>query len=105
MTPSTSSSPSRTILARLRALLDPDAGVLAIGHVHNSECDNLSAGAAISAEAMAALFPEGLLYDDAELTRALAEDRAPTARAGARPAPGRSLRRRRRPRPAAGPGR
>ncbi|MDN3568792.1 class I SAM-dependent methyltransferase [Paeniroseomonas aquatica] len=79
--------PKPDILACLRALLDPGRGVLAIGHVHNSECDNLSAGSAISAEAMAALFPEGMLYDDAELTRALAEDRAP------RPLPARGLRR------------
>ncbi|RYI86295.1 MAG: class I SAM-dependent methyltransferase, partial [Acetobacteraceae bacterium] len=77
--------PKPQILADLRALLDPGRGLLAIGHVHNSEWDNLSAGAAIPAAEMAALFPQGLLYDDAELTRALAENRMP------RPAPASSL--------------
>lgn len=71
--------PKPQILAGLRALLDPAQGLLAIGHVHNSEWDNLSAGAAIPAAAMAALFPGGLLYDDAELTLALAEGRVPRA--------------------------
>ena len=78
--------PKPQILACLRALLDPERGLLAIGHVHNSEWNNLSAGAAISAAAMAALFPDCLLYDDAELTRALAENRTP------RPAPMSGLR-------------
>lgn len=71
--------PKPQILARLRGLCEPGSGLLAIGHVHNSEWDNLSAGAAISADGLAALFPEALLYDDAELTRALAEGRAPSA--------------------------
>lgn len=79
--------PKPQILAGLRALLDPARGLLAIGHVHNSEWDNLSAGAAIPAADMAALFPDGLLYDDAELTRALTEQRTP------QPAPASGLRR------------
>ena len=78
--------PKPQILACLRTLRDPARGLLAIGHVHNSDWNNLSAGAAIPATRMAALFPDGLLYDDAELTRALAEDRAP------RPAPASDLR-------------
>lgn len=69
--------PKATILARLRALLEPCDGLLAIGHVHNRELANLSAGAAVSAAEMAALLPDAVLYDDAELTRALAAGRAP----------------------------
>jgi SAM-dependent methyltransferase len=69
--------PKAAILARLRALLDPARGLLAIGHVHNRDAANLSAGAALSAAELAALLPDALLYDDAELTRALAEARAP----------------------------
>jgi SAM-dependent methyltransferase len=69
--------PKPAILARLRALRDPRRGVLAIGHVHNRDCAGFSAGAAITAAELATLFPEALLYDDAELTRALAEARAP----------------------------
>ena len=69
--------PKAVILARLRALLDPRGGVLAVGHVHNREWANLSAGAAVSAAEMAALLPDAVLYEDAELTRALAAGRAP----------------------------
>ncbi len=70
--------PKAAILARLRALRDPAHGVLAISHVHNAEAENLSAGAAVSARDMAGLLPGATFYDDAELTRALAEARAPT---------------------------
>ncbi|MFC7478214.1 class I SAM-dependent methyltransferase [Dankookia sp. GCM10030260] len=75
--------PKPQILAWLRGLREPRLGLLAIGHVHNSEWDNFSAGAAISADVLAAMFPEALLYDDAELTRALAESRAPSAASAA----------------------
>jgi hypothetical protein len=64
------------ILGRLRAL---SAGVVLIGHIHNSDRHNLSAGAALSAEELAALIPDGILFDDAELTQALVERRAPRA--------------------------
>lgn len=69
--------PKAAILGRLRALLEPGRGLLAIGHVHNREWENLSAGAAVSAAEMAALLPDAVLYDDAELTRALAAGRVP----------------------------
>ena len=68
--------PKGEILARLRGLAG-DAGWLAIGHVHNREWPNLSAGAAVTAEEIAALFPDGIVYDDAELTRAAVERRVP----------------------------
>lgn len=78
--------PKAAILARLRELLEPARGVLAIGHVHNREWPNSSAGAAVTAAELAALLPDATLYDDAELTLALAEARAP------HPAPAASLR-------------
>ncbi|WP_428487134.1 class I SAM-dependent methyltransferase [Rhodopila sp.] len=69
--------PKPEIVAGLRALLDPVSGLLAISHVHNSESHNFSAGAAMSAIEIASLLPDALLYDDAELTGAFAESRAP----------------------------
>ncbi|MBP0445878.1 methyltransferase domain-containing protein [Roseomonas sp. SSH11] len=68
--------PKGAILARLRRLAG-DAGWLAIAHVHNRDWPNLSAGAAVTAEELAALFPDGRVYDDAELTRAALEQRVP----------------------------
>ena len=65
------------IVEHLRSLLAPAAGVLAISHIHNVEWDNFSAGAALSALETAALLPNAMLYDDAELTCAFAEGRAP----------------------------
>ena len=41
--------------------------------------DNLSAGHAMSCDDVERLFPEAQVYDDAELTRALVEQRAPRA--------------------------
>ncbi len=74
--------PKEAILARLRRM----GGLLTVGHVHNSEWPNLSAGAALDATRLAGLFPDGTVYDDAELTRAAVERRAP------RPAPPEALR-------------
>ena len=75
--------PKSDIIDRLRALMHPTRGLLAISHVHNSQADNFSAGAAIAVDDFAALLPDALLYDDAELTRALAESRAPRAESAA----------------------
>jgi len=71
--------PKLAILARLRGLLDPAGGVLAVGHVHNRDWPNLSGGSAVTATELATLFPDAALYDDAELTCALTERRAPQA--------------------------
>ncbi len=79
--------PKSEIVARLRSLLDPASGLLAVSHVHNKEWDNFSAGAAMSARQFADLLPDALFYDDNELTCALVEARAP------RPAQPASLRR------------
>ncbi|NEU12447.1 class I SAM-dependent methyltransferase [Methylobacterium sp. BTF04] len=58
-----------------------DDGWLALSHIHNSDCPGFSAGRAVSALDIDELFPDGLVYDDAELTRALVEKRAPSPRA------------------------
>ena len=70
--------PKPAILAQLRAARAPD-GVLLVGHVHNREAANHSTGAALTAAEAAALFPHATAYDDAELTHAAAEGRAPRA--------------------------
>ncbi|MBP0491754.1 class I SAM-dependent methyltransferase [Pararoseomonas indoligenes] len=67
--------PKGPILERLRRLAGE--GWLAIGHIHNREWPNLSAGSAVTAEELAGLFPDGTVYDDAELTRAAVERRVP----------------------------
>ena len=69
--------PKAEILAALRRIVGL-AGWLAIGHIHNCERPGFSTGRAVTAADIAALFPDGLVYDDAELTHALVEVRAPT---------------------------
>ncbi len=69
--------PKPAILARLRGHVAPGKGVLAISHVHNRDWPNLSSGAAMTAAELADAFPTAVLYEDAELTRALVERRAP----------------------------
>jgi SAM-dependent methyltransferase len=54
-----------------------DDGWLALSHIHNRDCPGFSAGRAVTADEIAELFPDALVYDDAELTRALVEARAP----------------------------
>ncbi len=71
--------PKREILDRLRGLVAL-SGRLLVGHVHNREAENYSAGRAATVEELAALFPGAVAYDDAELTRALVEARAPEPR-------------------------
>ncbi|WP_237477609.1 class I SAM-dependent methyltransferase [Lichenibacterium dinghuense] len=71
--------PKAEILERLRGLVAPD-GRLLVGHVHNREAENYSAGRAATAEDLAGLFPGAVAYDDAELTRALVEERKPEPR-------------------------
>jgi SAM-dependent methyltransferase len=74
--------PKDEILACLRKTAGED-GWLAVGHIHNRDNPGFSAGKAVTAEEIDELFPDGLVYDDAELTRAVIETRAPVpARAG-----------------------
>lgn len=68
--------PKADIVACLRQTAGEE-GWLAIGHVHNRERPGFSPGQAMTAEEVEELFPDALVYDDAELTRALAEARAP----------------------------
>ncbi len=53
------------------------AGPVLVGHAHNALADNLSSGAPLDPAGYAAMFGAPLLYDDAELTRALVEARRP----------------------------
>ncbi|QIN80346.1 methyltransferase domain-containing protein [Rubrobacter marinus] len=47
-----------------------EGGTVAIGHAHNAAAENHSSGAPLTVEGYAALLPDPLLYDDAELTQA-----------------------------------
>ncbi|MBX9933386.1 MAG: class I SAM-dependent methyltransferase [Methylobacterium sp.] len=58
-------------------------GWLALSHIHNSARPGFSAGGAVSANDIEELFPDGLVYDDDELTRALVEGRAPSPKSPA----------------------
>lgn len=69
--------PKAEILARLRGLAGE---VLVVGHIHNREAENLSAGSGVTAAEIAAMFPDATVYDDAELTRAARDGRAPRPR-------------------------
>lgn len=60
-----------------------DDGWLALSHIHNSARPGFSAGRAVSAAEIEELFPDGLVYDDDDLTGALVERRAPSPRAPA----------------------
>jgi SAM-dependent methyltransferase len=60
-----------------------DDGWLVLSHIHNSDRPGFSAGRAVSAAEIEELFPDGLVYDDDELTRALVECRAPSPKAPA----------------------
>lgn len=54
-----------------------DDGWLALSHIHNSDRPGFSAGRGVSAGEIGEFFPDGLVYDDDELTRALVNGRAP----------------------------
>ncbi len=64
------------VLEALRQMAG-DEGWLALSHIHNRDCPGFSAGKAVAVEDIAELFPDALVYDDGELTRALEETRAP----------------------------
>lgn len=67
--------PKQEILDRLSALAS--AGTLLVGHIHNRNWPNMSAGSAITVDQLVALFANGTFYDDAELTVAAADGRQP----------------------------
>ena len=66
--------PKAAIAARLRGLA---SGPLVIGHVHNRDWPNYSAGSAMTAAELGAMFPRSLLYEDAALGRAASARQAP----------------------------
>jgi hypothetical protein len=68
--------PKDEILACLRKTAGEE-GWLAVSHIHNRDNPGFSAGKAMSADEIDELFPDALVYDDAELTRAVVETRAP----------------------------
>jgi SAM-dependent methyltransferase len=68
--------PKPGVAARLREATAP-GGLLALAHIHNAAHANFSAGAAMTAATLAEMFEGAVFYDDDELTRALAEARAP----------------------------
>ena len=70
--------PKSDILANLRRIAGA-AGRVALSHIHNSGADTLSAGHAMSADAVARMFPEAEVYDDDELTRAFVGARLPNS--------------------------
>ena len=67
--------PKQEILDRLNA--SAMGGTLLVGHIHNRNWPNLSAGLAITVDQLVELFPDGTYYDDAELTDAAAAGRQP----------------------------
>ena len=67
--------PKPAILSAMRGLAG--SGWLAVSHVHNLDWPNLSSGSAVTAACVEHLFPNAVVYDDCELTRALADARPP----------------------------
>ncbi len=54
-----------------------DDGAILIGHTHCREASNFSAGEPLCIQEYAALLPDAALYDDAELTASLIQNRRP----------------------------
>lgn len=63
----------------MRRVAGPD-GAVAVGHAHNGLAQNLSAGEPLTPEGYASLFPDALLFDDAELTEAFISGEEPIPR-------------------------
>ena len=67
----------RHVAAEMRRVAG--GGKILVGHTHNALADNFSSGAPLAPADYAALFAPACLYDDAELTAAYAQARAPVA--------------------------
>lgn len=63
-----------------RKLRDAAAGLLAVGHLHNSDFAQGAKGPAKSAEQWSALFPDALVYDERNLLQALLRASTPDPR-------------------------
>ncbi len=70
------------IVRRMRAAVGA-GGRIGIGHAHNAEVDNHSAGVPLDVAGYAALLPGASLFDDRELGAAFVEARVPDSAAGA----------------------
>ncbi len=66
------------VAARLREAVAP-GGVLSVGHLHNATVTGGAKGPARPAADWAALFPDGVVYDERELRRALLAGDAPVS--------------------------
>ena len=71
--------PKKTCVARELKRTSED--IILVGHAHNREAENFSSGAAILTAEYTAMFEDPVVYDDAELTTALIENRMPKAQA------------------------
>lgn len=67
------------VAAEMRRLAGP-TGAVAVGHAHNALAQNLSAGEPLTPEEYSNLFPDALLFEDAELTEALISGKEPAPR-------------------------
>ena len=72
--------PEKASVARELSRLTGDGGTVLVGHAHNAAAENHSSGAPLTPEGYAALFPDPLLYDDAELTEAFFTGRPPESK-------------------------
>ncbi|GAC1543985.1 MAG: hypothetical protein NVS3B16_11220 [Vulcanimicrobiaceae bacterium] len=70
------------VVAEMRRVMGP-GGTLLIGHAHTRRFEDIAAGEPLDAEMYGALVDASAMYDDAELTRALVDVRAPHAKAAA----------------------
>ena len=69
----------KTLVAKRMRAVAGGGGAVLVGHVHNAAVENHSAGSALTADEYAAMFSGSIMFDDAELTRALLQRRAPRA--------------------------
>ncbi len=71
--------PDKPGIASQMKRLAGERGTVAVGHAHNADAANHSAGAPLTVAGYASLFPGAQLFDDADLTEAFASGRAPVA--------------------------
>ncbi len=71
--------PGKPGIASQMKRLAGETGTVAVGHAHNADAANHSAGAPLTVAGYASLFPGAQLFDDADLTKAFASGQAPAA--------------------------
>ena len=71
--------PGKPGIASQMKRLAGEGGTVAVGHAHNADAANHSAGVPLPVAGYASLFPGARLFDDAELTEAFASGRAPAS--------------------------